>query len=381
MSQVTVVGGGMAGLTAAICAAEEGAEVDLHESRSQLGGRARSAAGPRKTNFGPHAAYPSLPMWRWLDERDLLPPLAPPIRRGIKLRVDGRLRGGTPLLLLKAGRHRRKQAPADLSFRDWASIELGEQTAEALCGMAGAFTFDYDPGRLSAQFVWDRLRGIYMPPQVRFIEGGWTQLVDGLEKRARHLGVRIHLSSRVEALPAPPVIVATELADAASLLGDNSLRWTGTRTVLIDAALSPKRRDPAAVFDCDNRALIERYTAADRTLAPPGEELVQAHVGIRPHEDVDEATARLHEGFETAFPDWRAREVWSRRQVIENRAGALDLPGTTWRDRPQIQRRGGVFVAGDMMAAPGILSEVAVASGRAAAQGALRWRAPDTRTG
>jgi hypothetical protein len=44
------------------------------------------------------------------------------------------------------------------------------------------------------------------------------------------------------------------------------------------------------------------------------------------------------------------------------RSGALDPPGATWRDRPAIDRGGGVFVAGDMVAAPGLLSEVAWAS-------------------
>jgi hypothetical protein len=40
----------------------------------------------------------------------------------------------------------------------------------------------------------------------------------------------------------------------------------------------------------------------------------------------------------------------------------LDPPGTTWRDRPAIDRGDGVFLAGDMVAAPGCLSEIAWAS-------------------
>ena len=42
--------------------------------------------------------------------------------------------------------------------------------------------------------------------------------------------------------------------------------------------------------------------------------------------------------------------------------GAIDLPGTTWRDRPAIDRGNGIFLAGDQVAAPGLLSEVAFAS-------------------
>jgi hypothetical protein len=61
------------------------------------------------------------------------------------------------------------------------------------------------------------------------------------------------------------------------------------------------------------------------------------------------------------------------------RSGALDPPGTTWRDRPAVHRDDGVFLAGDMVAAPGLLSEVAWASGVEAARGALGLVARDPR--
>ena len=50
----------------------------------------------------------------------------------------------------------------------------------------------------------------------------------------------------------------------------------------------------------------------------------------------------------------------------------MDLPGTTWRDRPAVDRGDGVFLAGDQVAAPGVLSEVAFASGIEAASLAVR---------
>ncbi|WP_346265609.1 FAD-dependent oxidoreductase, partial [Streptomyces hirsutus] len=45
MQRITVIGGGFAGLTAAVTAAEAGAEVTLHEAHHTLGGRARTAEG------------------------------------------------------------------------------------------------------------------------------------------------------------------------------------------------------------------------------------------------------------------------------------------------------------------------------------------------
>ena len=47
---------------------------------------------------------------------------------------------------------------------------------------------------------------------------------------------------------------------------------------------------------------------------------------------------------------------------MDGRTGALDPPGKTWRDRPAIDRGDGVYLAGDMVAAPGCLSEIAWAS-------------------
>ena len=71
MDQVTVIGGGLAGLVAACEAAEAGAPVRLLEARRQLGGRAKSLTGPYAANHGPHALYAGTEMWRWLRARGL----------------------------------------------------------------------------------------------------------------------------------------------------------------------------------------------------------------------------------------------------------------------------------------------------------------------
>ena len=64
----------------------------------------------------------------------------------------------------------------------------------------------------------------------------------------------------------------------------------------------------------------------------------------------------------THYAGWCGRQAWRRQAVANGRTGALDLPGRTWRDRPQVDRGGRVFLAGDMVAAPGLLSEVSFAS-------------------
>jgi hypothetical protein len=92
---------------------------------------------------------------------------------------------------------------------------------------------------------------------------------------------------------------------------------------------------------------------------------------IRPGESADQAGLRLEHLLDAGLVDWRERETWRRRQVMDARSGALDQPGTTWRDRPAVNQGDGVFLAGDMIAAPGLLAEVSWASAIEASRLAL----------
>ena len=366
MRQVTVIGGGVSGLVAAITAAEAGADVRLLEAHDALGGRARSTDGPYKANLGPHVLYKDGPLWAWLRERDLIPPAAGAPLSGVRFRYDGAVRRTPPLDTMPAVlRLRGRKAPVDRSFREWAAEQTGERVAEMLSRAAGVYTFHHDPGELSAQFVWERTVRTLLtpPPAVRYVIGGWNALVAALDGRARSLGVHIVTRHRVESLPDAPVIVATELADAARLLGEELPAPLSGKTACFDFAVSSRRGDPFVVSDLDEAGWIERFTAPDPSLAPPGEELFSAQMPIRPGESPDQAQARLERLFDASVPEWRERETWRRRLMMEGRTGALDMPGTTWRDRPAIDRGEGVFLAGDMVAAPGLLSEVAWASG------------------
>jgi phytoene dehydrogenase-like protein len=374
MDRITVVGGGLAGLTAAIASAEGGAEVRLLEAHDELGGRARSTGGPYKANLGPHVIYKDGPLWGWLAERDLLPPYAGVPLAPIRFRWQGEVRRTPPLGTIPSTlRLRGREAPVDRDFRGWAADHTNERTAAMLSAAAGVYTFHHDPGELSAAFVWERtVRALLSArPAARYLIGGWRALVDSLEGRARKLGVRIETGHRVESLPEPPAIVAIELDRARELLGDDSLRWLSGNTVCIDLGLRHRRGDPFVVSDLDEAGWLERYSAADSSLAPEGEELVQAQMPIRPGEGSEQAALRLERLLDLSLPDWRERQTWHRRQVMDGRSGALDLPGQSWRDRPAIDRGDGVFLAGDMVAAPGLLSEVAWASAVEASQLAL----------
>ena len=180
MPPVTIVGGGLAGLTAAITCAEAGAVVRLLEAHDRLGGRARSLDGPYRANLGPHAILASSPFWHWLGERGLIPPYSRPRLSGVRFRWQDDIRRVPAVgAAVAALRLRGRAAPVDLDFRTWATGQIGEEAAEALGRSAGILTYYHDPGELSAAFLWEPLvRGLLSaPPTARYPIGGWSVLV------------------------------------------------------------------------------------------------------------------------------------------------------------------------------------------------------------
>lgn len=377
-ADITIVGGGLAGLTAAIACAEHGAAVTLHESHHHLGGRARSTDGPYIANDGTHAFYSDGEPFGWLSERGLVQPFAKPTLATLarsRFRHGDRLRTVPPGSLLRMLGRRRVVAPVDEDFESWATARFGADATRAAIGFVGVVTYSADVGRLSAAFVWERVlrTAALRLPAVRYVVGGWGSVIGRMAERARSLGVCVMTGNRIDVLPRPPVIVATGLDAARGLLGDDTLRWPSGHAVLLDLGLRSARDDVFLVSDLDEGGFVERFSMADPSLAPVGHSLVQGQLPIRVGEPRAQAVARLERVIDLGMPGWRDRVTWRREGVARGRTGALDMPGQTWSHRPAIERGGGVWLVGDSVAAPGLLSEVSTNSALSAARSALRW--------
>jgi phytoene dehydrogenase-like protein len=370
---VTIVGGGLGGLVAAIECATAGRRVVVHEAGRELGGRARSLDGPYKANYGPHAIYTDGPLTPWLKAEGILPPLRRPPSTGLRFRSNNKV-GRLPAAGASAlTRLCRNTAPAEADFRTWASSRASERAVQTAIGLLSLPMFEADPGRISAAMGASVLRRLVVHgTAVRYVQGGWSTMVDALVARARERGVEFHTSSFISEIPSGRVIVATNRDSAERLLGEPLAGGEGTTTATLDLGLAGRRsRNRFACLDVDEHVWASRYSVADPSLAPAGHDLIQCHAGLRSGESQDEAVARIEAVVDHAFDGWREDERWRRVMRIENGSGALDPPGTTWRDRPAIDRGNGVFIAGDWVAAPGLLSEVSFNSAREASALAL----------
>ena len=407
MKPVTVIGGGLGGLAAAITAAELGASVTLHEAHRTLGGRwrstpVRSRAGSKpgkdstlendvtpakdlgrsenrevyRAHEGPHVIYRDGSIWAWLRERNLLGVTCRvPLSAAARFRFwhAGRVRAMPPIGFLQAVRlSRRNDVPVDQSFRAWATKLIGDEAAELGASASGVGVFHHDPGSLAAAFVAERLARVFsIPPPASYRQGSWGAMFDDIARYARKLGVIIELGSRVSSIGGETTIVATELESARSLLSDNSLEWPAGRTALLDLGVNRDRHDLFVVSDLDTCGWLENFTMPDPALAPAGEHLIQMQMPIDAETSKADGVARLEAIVDQALPGWRDRTTHRLESLANARTGAVDFPGTSWRDRPAIDRGHGVYVVGDRVAAPGLLSEVSLNSGVRAAQLAL----------
>src|SRR5215208_1736610 len=218
-TDVVVVGGGMAGLTAASYLARAGVRVTLFEKAPILGGRAasRDLEGFR-FNRGIHALYTggatSQVLRRgWLDAGDKL----------------GLARLFARISML------RPHTVAQISVDEWLERNVQRPRLRLLMA-ATARTFVYTSALdlVSAEVFVDKLRRTLRHP-VHYIDGGWQTLVNELRGTAERAGARIvsgtgveaveHGNSRVtgvrlrdgSSVSASTVIVATRPQDASKL--------------------------------------------------------------------------------------------------------------------------------------------------------------------
>ena len=406
-SDVVVVGGGLAGLTAGAVAAGEGARVTVIEAHRR-GGRARTSdVGSARFNQGAHALYRHGSGWKVLASLGIEPTGGPPAiaaARGLCGNELAILPTGpiglarTSLLGAKGkihfGKLMTKLAKLDAttlagqSLRTWFDEQDVDERVRALVtALARVATYDPDPASLPADLA---VRQVQLGSTgVLYLDGGWQQLVDALNERCAQRGAHVLERDQV-----------TEITN------DGSGRWhvrTGSGTHVAAIAVVIAAGGPAAC-----RSLLAA-TPPPPAWSAVGPDIVASCLDIAASRDADPPIlfgvdvplylsthcppAQLAPAGTTIVHVMRyggAAEPAAGRAELTALAGRVGLDEsviseqrylhrmTVIHGRPDVERglagrapvavgdRDGLFVAGDWVGPEGWLADASLSSGEAA---------------
>ena len=422
-----VVGAGIAGLAAALTAAGSRRRVLVLDAHA-AGGRARTLERDGYLlNVGPHGLYRGAAFERLLERHNVaFTAGAPEVHQTVLVRegiahpqsLTTLALARTPLL---SGRERVQLAtffgrlrisdPRRLvgtTVSSWlADLSAGVREFVEMLVRISTYTDAperFDAGAAAAQLQLATGRG------VRYVDGGWSALVEGMRARLVELGVEVRTGTAVASVtvspdspdspdrPDGPTVISvdgTEYRAAAVVIAaggpDVAARLTGTvaagipgvagLTAPVTASvldLGLGRARPLAAYALDEPLYLSAHAPAAR-LAPEGAGLVTVmryHSPGRPAGDPDTVAAELrtHAWRSGVDPADVVVDRFLHRLVVAH--GAPTAAGGGLAGRPPVDAlaalgRPDVFLAGDWVGADGLLADAAVASGTAAARRAI----------
>lgn len=413
---VCIVGGGLAGLTAACYLARAGVGVSVFEKAAGLGGRAATQHNSGFAfNRGVHALYPGAAASRVLGELGVSYGHGTPT--DVYVHRQGRLFQfpSGPVALLRSGLLTLRDkwelarvlgslprvdahALASTSVDEWLDTFRRPTVRGFLAGLASTFVYTSALDLVSAEVLVDKLQRSLKHP-VQYIDGGWQTFVDALRGIAERAGARIisgvgverivHDAGAVQGLrlhdgsfvPAAAVVVATTPREANKLVDGGAYeplrslieRLVPAQAACLDVALR-RLPDPrhAVVQDLDRpRFLSTQSLYAD--IAPDGGAMVSLFKQLDPRRPTDAHAdqAELEQLLDAVQPGWR--ELVVERQFLPRieAVGALPLAsngGFAGRPGYAMPGIGNCFLAGDWIGADGFLADASMASARAVAQ-------------
>ena len=406
-TDVVVVGGGLAGLVAAVDAARAGAAVALVEARDAGGGRARSDRVDGFTvNHGAHALYRAGAARAVLDDLGVPWSGRRPRVRGSGVLIEGRrvaasnlgALGGAGALraLVRASRSGTAERYRGRTMGEWFA-DQPERARPLLWAAIRTSTYQADLDGSDAEAILTQLgRGA---KGVDYLDGGWQSLVDGLQAEVDRAGVRrvtakarrVEVADggggRVDTTAGPVDAAAVVLAvggpvEAARLLDGASptmTRWAAVAEPVVAATLEVLlRRKPlprAGSYSLDE-PIYSVDAAASCRIAPDGGAVVHGIFYEPDRRPIDRPVEgaprqRLEAALDAWQPGWREHVVdviERKRLVVAHDRPRLAPAG----DRPSVvvPDLDGVFLASDAITSGGMLADAAVGSGREAGRAA-----------
>jgi protoporphyrinogen oxidase len=420
-----VIGGGLAGLTAANALVDSGRKVILLEQSERLGGRAitQNQSG-YLMNLGPHALYiggaarRALKAWEvpFSGSRPDLRGRAHLVYRGEKYPF---FTGLSALLRSPLFRIREKleligilrllatsERPCEDSMEQWIMRHAqSERVFAFMRAMTRLSTYATDLEHLSAAQAVAQIRSA-LTSGVLYLDGGWQTLVNGLAARARSGGVEIRNGVSVESLTEldpeklgnAGVVLAVPPDAVERIAGVSLPKLRPSRMACLQIGLR-KLPDGGSHFalGVDQPIYFSAHSAWAK-VAPKGAALIHAgkyligtraeRPSLRPEGPLDTTAtgsvvpldamgngrnddranrAELEAFADLASPGWRAEaEVV---QFLPNMTVTHGMPACEGRPDVDVVKSDGITVAGDWVGSDGMLVDAAVSSAlRAAAQ-------------
>jgi phytoene dehydrogenase-like protein len=416
-TDVIVVGGGLAGLSAACYLAQAGKQVTLFEGAKTLGGRAASHLHDGFIfNRGIHALYSGGAASEVLGKLGVTVSGNSP--KDIGVLRDGKLypSPGTPFALLtsrlfglaeklelirvlggipKINSHDLRNT----SVSEWLEAKSKRPRVHAfLSSLATTFVYTTALDLVSAEVFIDKLQRSLKHP-VLYLDGGWHTLVENLHSVAEKAGVTIMTSTGVETVEhhdglargvhlhdgskveARAVVLATRPRDALKLVDHPALQrvvrdLVPVQVACLDVALRQLRKPQYGIVQDGERPLFMSTQSLFSKVTPEGGALIYSFKQLDPRMPTDpkEDEKELESLLDATQPGWR--DVLVKRQFLPRIEAVGALPtaktgGFSGRPSVNVANFSNLYLAGDWVGNTGFLCDASFSSARQAAKAVL----------
>lgn len=344
-----IVGGGMAGLSAAVLLAKAGKKVAVYEASKHWGGRALSHHKEGfHFNLGPRALYRNGPAHNLMKSFGFKLEGKTPVlnHHGKALYKDNvytlpttprailstkMITAGEKIQLAKAFiRLFRADTDAlqNASFQSWLD-DIPNPTIRDLTAMLGRLTtYCNDPINASAGATISQIKA-GSTTSVLYLDGGWQQIIDALLQKAKALGVDLFLGEKVEEIiisesvhtiktkenetTTHNLILATPPHTAAKLLPQSKQLQTAVshlhpiQTACLTLALNHLPNPDCTIALGADQSFYYSLHSASAKVAPADNHLAYLITYLPPDHTSDPATDRefLETTFDRIQPGWR----------------------------------------------------------------------------